>query len=59
MEVMETVKFVALYALDAFVIAIVGATVIAGIYQLIRDKVRSAIGSPRQSQIPITVQKNN
>jgi hypothetical protein len=57
MEIMETVKFVALYALEGFVIAVVGATVVAGVYQLIRDKVRFAAGSPRQSQATVTAHK--
>jgi len=54
---METVKFVILYALEAFVIAVVGATLIAGIYQLIRSKIRFAVGSPRQSQATVTARK--
>jgi Na+-translocating ferredoxin:NAD+ oxidoreductase RnfG subunit len=60
METMETVKFVALYALEAFVIALVGATVLAGIYQLVRDKIRLAQGSASKDRVPapVTSQKS-
>jgi hypothetical protein len=37
---MLTIKFVALYGLLVFVMVVVGATMLAGLYQLIRDQVR-------------------
>lgn len=44
MELVLALKFVVLYALEVFVIAVVGAAVIAGLYQLVRNRVRSALG---------------
>jgi hypothetical protein len=44
-ETMETFKLVAMYALEVVVVAAVGATVLAGLYQLIRDRVRSLSAS--------------
>jgi regulator of protease activity HflC (stomatin/prohibitin superfamily) len=43
-NIMLTVKFVIMYGLVAFVVAVVGATLIAGLYQLIRDQVRGILG---------------
>jgi hypothetical protein len=45
---MLTIKFVALYGLEVFVVAIVGATVIAGLYQLIRNQVRVLLARARE-----------
>lgn len=42
MDIMEAIKFVALYGLESIVIALVGVTLIAGVYQLIRDQVLAA-----------------
>jgi hypothetical protein len=47
-----TIKFVALYGLEIFVVAIVGATVIAGLYQLIWGQIRSALGRVRERRAP-------
>jgi len=55
MEIMTTIKFVVLYGLEVFVITVVGATVLAGLYQLIRDQVRGAIGRRRESRVPAPV----
>jgi hypothetical protein len=52
MEIMEMVKFVALYALEVFVIATVGATLLAGLYQLIRDSIRSTSSETGESRVP-------
>jgi hypothetical protein len=41
MELMEAVKYVALYGLEIIVIVLVGVTLVAGLYQLVRDKVRA------------------
>jgi regulator of protease activity HflC (stomatin/prohibitin superfamily) len=51
-NIMLTVKFVIMYGLVVFVVAVVGATLIAGLYQLIRDQVRSILG--KASEHPIT-----
>jgi hypothetical protein len=40
-SIMLTVKFVLFYGMQAVVIAVVGVTLIAGLYQLVRDKVRA------------------
>jgi regulator of protease activity HflC (stomatin/prohibitin superfamily) len=45
---MLTVKFVVLYGFEVFVVAVVGATVIAGLYQLIRSQVRVVVGRVRE-----------
>jgi len=55
METMETVKFVVLYGLEIIVVALVGVTLFAGLYQLVRDKVRqSRVSTPTAA--PETVQ---
>jgi hypothetical protein len=41
-SIMLAVKFVLFYGMQAVVIAVVGVTLIAGLYQLVRDKVRAA-----------------
>ena len=41
METMETVKFVVLYGLEIIVIAVVGVTLFATLYQFIQEKIRS------------------
>ena len=46
MEIMEMVKFVALYGLEIIVVALVGVTLFAGLYQLVRDKVRGRVSTP-------------
>jgi hypothetical protein len=38
---MLTVKFVVLYGFEVFVVAVVGATVLAGLYQLVRNQARA------------------
>lgn len=55
---MLTVKFVAMYGLVVFVVAVVGATLIAGLYQLIRDQVRGALNRTSEDRAPATVRKN-
>jgi hypothetical protein len=47
---MLTIKFVALYGLEVFVVAVVGATLIAGLYQLVRNQVRSVLNKVRERQ---------
>jgi hypothetical protein len=42
MTIMEAVKFVALYGLDIIVVALVGVTLFAGLYQLVQGKVRES-----------------
>jgi hypothetical protein len=41
MEIMCAIKFAEFYALQSAVIALVGVTLIAGLYQLIREWVRA------------------
>ncbi len=36
-SIMLTIKFVVLYVSEVFVVAVVGAVVIAGLYQSVRD----------------------
>jgi hypothetical protein len=48
-NIMLAVKFVLFYGMQAVVIAVVGVTLIAGLYQLIRDKVRAARVSTPQT----------
>jgi len=50
METMETVKFVALYGLEIIVVALVGVTLFAGLYQLVRDKVRGRVSTPSTAE---------
>jgi hypothetical protein len=46
--VMLTVKFVVLYGFEVFVVAVVGGTVIAGLYQLIRSQVSGVLDRVRE-----------
>jgi hypothetical protein len=39
-SIMLTIKYVLFCGFEVFVVATVGATVIAGVYQVIRDRVR-------------------
>jgi Na+-translocating ferredoxin:NAD+ oxidoreductase RnfG subunit len=41
-NIMLTVKFAMFYGMQLVVVAIVGVTLIAGVYQLVRDKVSEA-----------------
>ena len=45
MSTMEAVKFIMFYGVEIIVVALVGITLFAGLYQLIRDKVRQSRGS--------------
>ena len=47
-DVMLTVKFVVLYGFEVFVVAVVGATVIAGLYQLIRNQAHALLNRVRE-----------
>jgi hypothetical protein len=51
-SIMLTIKFVTLYGLEVFVVAVVGATVIAGLYQLIRGPVRGILDKVRERRVP-------
>ncbi len=42
---MEAIKFLAFYSLEVIVVALVGVTLLAGLYQLVRDKARSHVSS--------------
>ena len=52
------VKFVAMYSLVVFVVAVVGATLIAGLYQLVRDQVRGALAKTSKDRLAATVRKS-
>lgn len=39
-SIMLTIKFVLMYAAEVFVVGVVGAAVIAGLVQLVRDQAR-------------------
>lgn len=49
---METIKFLVFYALEVFVVGVVGVTLIAGLYQLVREQVRSALSGAREGRVP-------
>jgi hypothetical protein len=59
-SIMLAIKFVVLYGLEVFVVAVVGATVIAGLYQLIRDQVRGVLDEVRErrTSAPATARKS-
>jgi Na+-translocating ferredoxin:NAD+ oxidoreductase RnfG subunit len=46
--VMLSIKFLLFFALEFAVLAVIGAVLVAGLYQIVRDKVRE---SRRQDQI--------
>jgi hypothetical protein len=43
---MEAIKFVMFYGLEIVVVGVVVVTVLAGLYQLVRDKIRSRASTP-------------
>jgi hypothetical protein len=45
MSTMEAIKFVMFYGMEIVVVALVGITLFAGLYQLFRDKVRQSRAS--------------
>jgi Na+/melibiose symporter-like transporter len=47
-----TIKFVAMVAFEVFAIAVVGAALIAGLYQLARDQVRGIVDQVRGRRAP-------
>lgn len=49
---MEAIKFLVFYALEVFVVGVVGVTLIAGLYQLVREQVRSALSRAREGRVP-------
>jgi len=55
-ELVLTVKFVALYALEVFVVAVVGAALVVGLYQVVRNRIRAAAPESRVAA-PATVEK--
>jgi Na+-translocating ferredoxin:NAD+ oxidoreductase RnfG subunit len=57
-NIMLTVKFVVMYGLVVFVVAVVGATLIAALYQLIRDQVRGALTETSEDPAPVVVRKS-
>jgi len=46
MSTMEAIKYLMFYGMEIVVVALVGITLFAGLYQLIRDKVRSRVSTP-------------
>lgn len=53
------IKFMMFYALEFVVVALVGALLIAGVYQLVRDKIRSVrLARQHHSAAPVAVQKS-
>jgi Flp pilus assembly protein TadB len=55
MEIMEAIKFLAFYGMQSVVIALVGITVVAGLYQFVRDRVRGRQEKRREEHIPMAV----
>ena len=47
---MLTIKFVVLYGFEVFVVAVVAATVVAGLYQLVRSQVSGILGRARERE---------
>ena len=47
MALVETAKFIMFYSMEIVVVVLVGITLFAGLYQLIRDKVRQSRVSTR------------
>lgn len=52
MDILEAFKLVTLYVLETVVIAMVGAILIAGLYQLIRDQVHTVREKLRERRVP-------
>jgi Na+-translocating ferredoxin:NAD+ oxidoreductase RnfG subunit len=57
-NIMLTVKFVVMYGLVVFVVAVVGATLIAALYQLIRDQIHDALIETSEDPAPVVVRKS-
>ena len=57
-NIMLTVKFVAMYGMVVFVVGVVGATLIAGLYQLIRDQIRGALAKTSETPASVAVRKS-
>jgi hypothetical protein len=58
-SVVLAIKFVMMYGLVILVVAVVGATVIAGLYQLVRDQVRGILSRRgRRVSAPVTARDN-
>ena len=55
-----TIKFVLFLSIEVFVVATVGAMLIAGLYQLIQTQVHSTLNKVRKSRtlIPTAVRKS-
>jgi hypothetical protein len=51
-NIMLTVKLVALYGLEVFVVAMVGATVIVGLYQFLGGQIRGVLDRVRERRAP-------
>ena len=43
---MEAIKFVTFYGMELVVVGVVGVTLLAGLYQLVRDRVRGRVSTP-------------
>ncbi len=58
---METLKFALMYSLEIAVVALVGVTLIAGVYQLIREKARESRRGwpPRKHNRPNPIENAN
>jgi len=57
-NIMLTVKFVVMYGLVVFVVAVLGAALIAALYQLIRDQIRGALIETSEDPAPVVVRKS-
>jgi formate hydrogenlyase subunit 4 len=55
---MEAIKYVAMYGLEITVVVLVGVTLIAGLYQLIRDKVRARTESRTTAPVHESVKRS-
>jgi hypothetical protein len=53
---METFKLVVMYALEIIVVGVVGATVLAGMYQLVRERARAMGRKASQRRVAVAAQ---
>ena len=49
---MEAIKFLSFYLMQIIVVALVGVTLAAGIYQLVREKTRQIVKTSKTAERP-------
>ncbi len=48
-SIMEAIKFLLFYSMEVVVVAVVGVTVLAGLYQLVRDRLQERRVAAREA----------